>query len=86
MIRGANPQPGAWTTHNGEVVQIFDSRMSDGGSGSAGDIVAMDDESFSVAANGGTIAVQRVRCGKDKLSAAEFAVQAGLKTGDRFGS
>ncbi len=85
-IRGANPQPGAWTTHNGEVVQIFDSQMSEGESGSAGDIIAIDDGGLSVAANGGTIIVQRVRSGKDKLSAAEFAAQAGLKTGDRFGS
>ena len=29
LIRGTNPQPGAWTTHNGEVLKIFDCSMSE---------------------------------------------------------
>jgi methionyl-tRNA formyltransferase len=85
-IRGANPQPGAWTTHNGEVVRIFDSRVSEGASGAPGEVVGIDDDSFSIAGNGGAIVVQRVRSGKDKFSAAEFVAQAGVKPGDIVGS
>lgn len=86
MIRGANPQPGAWTTHNGEVVQIFDSRVSEGASGAPGEVVGIDDDSFSIAGNGGAIVVRRVRSGKDKFSAAEFVAQAEVKPGDIVGS
>ncbi|NKB21903.1 MAG: methionyl-tRNA formyltransferase [Alphaproteobacteria bacterium] len=86
MIRGANPQPGAWTTHNGDVVQIFDSRMSSDAKGAPGEVVAVEDDSISIAGNSGVIVVQRVRSGKDKLSAAEYATQVGVKPGDHFGS
>ena len=30
LIRGANPQPGAWTTCNGKELKIFDSRKTSG--------------------------------------------------------
>lgn len=86
MIRGANPQPGAWTTLKGDVVQIFDSRMSEGANGAPGEIIAIDEDGFSVAGNGGAICVQRVRSGKDKLTAGEFATQSGIKPGEKFGS
>ena len=33
LIRGCNPQPGAWTTYNGEVLQIFDCGKNDQASG-----------------------------------------------------
>ncbi len=86
MIRGTNPQPGAWTTLKGDVVQIFDSRMSEGENGAPGEIIAIDEDGFSVAGNGGAICVQRVRSGKDKLTAGEFATQSGIKPGEKFGS
>ena len=86
MIRGTNPQPGAWTTLKGDVVQIFDSRMSEGANGAPGEIIGIDGDGISVAGNGGAICVQRVRSGKDKLTAGEFATQSGIKPGEKFGS
>ena len=42
LIRGCNPQPGAWTTYNGEEVQIFDCELT-AGSGRVGRVCAIDD-------------------------------------------
>ena len=84
LIRGTNPQPGAWTLHGGKRLQIFDSRRvddggGDGGGGGAsppGEVTAVDGEGFVVAAgSGGGIRVERVR-----------PAAAGLKAGDRLES
>jgi methionyl-tRNA formyltransferase len=93
LIRGTNPQPGAWTRHDGRVLQVFDSasrrfdHASDPGVGAhPGEIISVDGEGFAVAAEGGTILVKRV-CpeGGDKVPAGEYAETAGLRTGDRLG-
>ena len=89
LIRGTNPQPGAWTLHGGKKLQIFDSRRMDGGdgTGAAGEVTAVDGKGFVVAAAGGCIRIERVRpAGEAKMGAGEFAAAAGLKTGDRFES
>ncbi len=87
LIRGCNPQPGAWTTHNGKMLQIFDSRMSSGSAqGKPGEIVAVEGDKITVAAKDGQIDVKRVRPeGGGKVPAPEFASEAGLKVGDRLG-
>jgi methionyl-tRNA formyltransferase len=85
LIRGANPQPGAWTTCGGKPVQIFESRKVSG-SGKPGTVTAVSGESFNVAAQGGQIEVQRVRPeGAPKQAAADFAASAGLKAGSKLG-
>ena len=93
LIRGTNPQPGAWTLYGGKRLQIFDSRRVDGGGDGAdtdapGEVTAVDGEGFVVAAGSrGGIRVERVRlAGEAKMGAGEFAAATGLKTGDRFES
>ena len=86
LIRGANPQPGAWTTLHGGEIQLFDCAMERGGNGKPGEITALSDKHFSVAAAGGAIAVRRARpAGKPKLDAAECAAEAGLRVGVALG-
>ncbi len=85
LIRGANPQPGAWTTHDGKSLQIFDSAPTEI-SGSPGQVAKMSDDGFSVAAGQGGILVKRVRYdGGGKVAAGEFAAQSGLAAGTRLG-
>lgn len=87
LIRGANPQPGAWTTHQGKKLDIYDCSKLSGGADEPGKIVAVNDDGFSVAAAGGQVQVTRVRPeGDKKMSAAEFAAAAGLTAGHRLGS
>jgi methionyl-tRNA formyltransferase len=83
LIRGANPQPGAWTSFGGRTVEIFDCRLAGEANGRPGEITAIDSDSFTVAASSGGIQIQRVRCeSRQKVSGGEFATEAGLKTGD----
>jgi len=87
LIRGADPQPGAWTTHDGASVQIYDARKHPGATtGRPGEITAVSETSFTVAVAGGQIEVLRVRAaGGQKISAAAFASSAGLRPGVQLG-
>ncbi len=85
LIRGANPQPGAWTTLDGKTVQIYDAARIAEAAGTPGEITAITDESFAIAAAGGQILVKRVRPdGGDKIGAAEFAADRNFGIGTRF--
>ncbi len=84
-IRGANPQPGAWTTFNGNEVKIFDSRMADG-SGEPGTVLSIDDDGAVIATGDGAIRVIKVRADAGKLTTAEYAAVAGLEAGSKLGS
>ena len=90
VIRGCNPAPGAWAMLNGKKVQIFDVRKNlfrrfADVVGKVGEISSINDKSFSVTAQGGTIEVLRIR-GEDgkKLSGGEFAIAQGLTNGIFF--
>ena len=86
LIRGCNPQPGAWTTLDGKTLQIYDVAKQTGGEGTPGRVSALSGEGFTVATAGGEILVKRVRPeGGDKVGAADFAAGAGLKEGTALG-
>ena len=86
LIRGCNPQPGAWTTYNGEEVQIFDCELTVG-SGRFGRVCAIDDTSFTINSGLGGIRISRVRLGKSgKISSAEFIQDRKIELGCRSGS
>ena len=85
LIRGANPQPGAWTTFNGSEVKVFDSRKGDG-SGEPGSVVSVDDSGILVATADGAIQIMKLRADAGKLTAAEYAAEAGLAAGATLGS
>ena len=90
MIRGCNPAPGAWTMLNGKKVQIFDAkkhlfrRFADV-AGKMGEVSAVNDKSFRITAQGGTIEVLRAR-GEDgkKISGGDFAKANGIANGMVF--
>lgn len=87
LIRGTNPAPGAWTTHPGTKLDIFDSRRIAGsGTGMPGEVLSVGEDGMVVAAEGGAIRVIRVRPAKGaKIPAAEWAAGAGVRPGDRLG-
>jgi methionyl-tRNA formyltransferase len=87
LVRGADPQPGAWTTYEGTTVQLLDARkLAGGAAGRPGEVTAIDDAGLTIAADGGQIQVTRVRAGGPKISAGEFARSAGLRPGARLGA
>ena len=86
LIRGTNPQPGAWTEFEGKELKIFDVAVLDAAGGAPGEVTAIDDGGFTVAAGSGAIRVLRVRPeGEGKIAAAEFAGASGLAKGSRLG-
>ena len=87
LIRGSNPQPGAWTRHGDTTLKIFDCVKQEAAEGaSPGQVTAVGDEGISVACGDGQIRIQRVRpAGAKKMTAAEYLAQAELKAGDRLG-
>jgi methionyl-tRNA formyltransferase len=85
LIRGCDPQPGAYTFYQEKKVRLFDARRGDTVSGARpGDVIGADVAGFTVAAEGGTIRIGRVRTEAGKQDAAAFAAQVGLKSGDSF--
>ena len=87
LIRGTNPQPGATTYFHGKKLKILDVKpVYDIAAGQPGQIVDSGVDGFTVSLEDGGILVQKVRISKSsRVAAAEFARQAGLAPGDRFG-
>ena len=85
LIRGTNPQPGAWTTVAGNELKIFDCGPVEEG-GAAGEVIGISEDGFTVACGDGGLLVRRVRPHDGgKISAAEFVADAGLIAGSRLG-
>ena len=84
IIRAANPQPGAWTTLGELTVKIFNSRKVSG-TGTPGEVIAIGDSSFTVAAGDGAIEISRVRADAGKVEASEFISTSGIEVGTKFG-
>lgn len=85
LIRGCDPQPGAWTTHNGTEVQLYDSRRGEG-SGTSGTVLDVSDAGITIATSDGAVTLKRVRpAGGGKVAASEWAGEAGVKAGDKLG-
>ncbi|MGP2493288.1 methionyl-tRNA formyltransferase [Mesorhizobium sp. PUT5] len=92
LVRGCDPAPGAWTTVGGQKLRLFESRKHPvrrfgDVAGKPGTIAAVGEETLSIAVQGGTIEIGRVRTeAGQKLSAATFARSHGLAVGDRLES
>jgi methionyl-tRNA formyltransferase len=85
LIRGCDPQPGAFTYLNGEKIRLFEAQRIEAAlHARPGEITAADANGFTVATGGGTISIGKVRTETGKQDAAAFAAERGLKRGDRF--
>lgn len=92
IIRAANPAPGAWTTLNGQKLQIFDARKHlvrtiGAVKGKIGEVTEIGADSIRVTAQGGQIEVFKLKPeGGKKMSAAEFAQSGALSLGTVLGA
>jgi methionyl-tRNA formyltransferase len=86
LIRGCNPQPGAWTTFEDTRLNVFDSKkVHEAKSVQPGQVVAVTDAGIQVATSQGQILIERLRPEKGKkVAATEWAAEVGLKPGARF--
>lgn len=85
LIRGCDPQPGAHATYGGKQLRIFDARLRPGATAAPpGQIIGIGTAEITIALNGGSLVVKRIRGEGGKISAAEFAKEAGLQIGAQF--
>ena len=85
LIRGTNPQPGSWTTHDGNELKVFDCAKVEA-SGKPGEVVAVSDEGITVATKDGGILVKRVKPHDDKkITSADYISKISLTAGVVFG-
>lgn len=86
LICGTDPQPGAWTTFDGNKLKLYGSRMG-AGAGAPGEVLVVSDHGIEVAAGSASVVVRRVRAhdSRSKVAAAEYAAAAGLGPGSRLG-
>jgi methionyl-tRNA formyltransferase len=88
LIRGCNPAPGAWTTHDGKKLFLFESAkriartFSEVKGKKIGQVAAQSGASLVIHGQGGFIEVHRVRWDGGKKIA---AVEAGLEVGTILG-
>jgi len=87
LIRGCDPQPGAYTTFKGKRVRFYDAKMSPTEmKKQPGEIVFLEEGNLQIAVKGGLINVGKLRVDKgEKIGPIEFAQLVDLKIGDRFG-
>ena len=86
LIRGADPQPGAWSEHAGTRVQLYESRRDEDAAGEPGTVLDIGDAGLRIATGKGAVLVRRVRpAGGRKMPAAEYAA-GHLAPGARLGA
>jgi methionyl-tRNA formyltransferase len=88
LVRGCNPAPGAWTTHDGQKLALFDAKKILAPTFGAvrgkklGEVVSAGPEGLRIHAQGGFIEVSRVRLGEGaKIKAADAGIAAGTILG-----
>ncbi|MBI1814425.1 MAG: methionyl-tRNA formyltransferase [Deltaproteobacteria bacterium] len=84
LIRGCDPQPGAYVMFNGEKLRLYDARCVDGVL-RAGVVEQITGDGMLIGGRGAAIRVKRVRLGDKKVDAAAFAAEHGLSVGTRLG-
>ena len=89
LIRGCDPAPGAWTTHEGRKLFLYDARkriartFSEVKGKKIGQVVSHTGTSIVVHGQGGFLEIGRIRPeGGKKVAAAEVSIPIGTILGD----
>jgi methionyl-tRNA formyltransferase len=87
LIRGCDPQPGAYTIYKRKKVKLYDARLLPGGmERREGEVISIGEEGIEISVKAGIIQVGKLRVDKgEKTGPIEFAQSVDLKIGDRFG-
>ena len=80
LIRGCDPQPGAYVLRAGEKVRLYDARRLDAAA-APGVVTAIDERGIVVGAGAGSILIGRLRIGDKKVAARDAAARLGLTVG-----
>jgi methionyl-tRNA formyltransferase len=88
LVRGCDPQPGAYSTLKGEKIRFYKASLIEATEEtSPGQVISIGVGEVVVALNGGALKVGKMKGEQGaKLAADEFAQEMDLKVGMRFGS
>jgi methionyl-tRNA formyltransferase len=88
LVRGCDPQPGAYSTLKGEKVRFYKALLTEATEETLpGQVVSIGAGEVVVALNGGALKIGKMKGAKGaKLAADEFAKGMDLKVGITFGS
>jgi methionyl-tRNA formyltransferase len=88
LVRGCDPQPGAFLMYKGAKVRLYKARLiKSNPDQTPGEIMDISEGEMVVALKGGALGIGKVRdAAGAKMDADEFAAKAQLKTGMNFGS
>jgi methionyl-tRNA formyltransferase len=86
LIRGCDPQPGAYTTWRGTRLRLFEPRRVDAAGASPGTVLAVEEQGLMVATEGGAVRCARARGDGPKAAAADVAAALGIARGSRLGA
>jgi len=81
LIRGCDPNPGAFVERDGTRIRLFDARRAEADHAAPGVIAAIDDRGIVIAAAGGGLRIGKMRAADKKVSAKEAAAALGLSVG-----
>ena len=86
LVRGCDPQPGAYTVAAGTRLRLYESKRATG-NGSPGSILGCDASGLTVATADGAVRFGKARIdgSRDKKPAGEVVPALGLKVGARLG-
>jgi methionyl-tRNA formyltransferase len=86
LVRGCDPQPGAFLRFGGKPVRLFDAALEPAADATPGSVVRCDPAGLVVALRGGALRIARVRADGAKEPAHAFAARVGLAAGGRLES
>jgi len=86
LLRGCDPQPGAYTFKGGEKVRFFEAKIGDEATDAEpGTILHVDESGMHIAAGGARLTIAKVRGATGgKVPAFAWAEAKSIKAGDRF--
>ena len=86
LVRGCDPQPGAFLRYGGKPVRLFDAVLEPEAGAAPGTVTRIEPAGLVVALRGGALRVARVRADGGKEPAHAFAARVGLAPGARLES
>ena len=86
LVRGCDPQPGAWVRLEGEPLRLYDAQLEAGDGSVPGTVIRIDKDGLLLALSGGALRIGRVRADAGKEPVADFAARRGLAAGHRIQS
>jgi methionyl-tRNA formyltransferase len=86
LLRGCDPQPGAYCNCKGEKTRLYSARFhADRSEGPSGEILGLQQDHLMVSTGKGALEISRVKTpALGKVEASKFVAESGVKNGDRF--